>query len=87
MKATAKRLREEDRRKWTNARVAAALGIAESTVRSWNPTTNRNSAMPATAAQRQTGRNPLRMGQSISLAVAGTDPGARRTCRSVVRFL
>lgn len=35
MKATASRLREEDARKWTQKRVAAALGVAQQTVSDW----------------------------------------------------
>lgn len=43
-KEIAKRLREEDAKRWTQKRVAEVLGVAESTVRLWENTTNRRAA-------------------------------------------
>jgi transcriptional regulator with XRE-family HTH domain len=37
MKATAVKLRQEDKKKWTQAKVAAALGVSQQTVSDWFP--------------------------------------------------
>jgi DNA-directed RNA polymerase specialized sigma subunit len=59
MKAAAKRLREEDEKKWTFKRVGEALGVDESTVRKWNlwtDTTNRKS--PNSCTPKGSSRQP-----------------------------
>jgi len=62
MKAVADELRAEDKRKWTNAKVGAAFGVDESTVRRWFPdTSNRQSPNTCSPTKERTSGRDARV--------------------------
>jgi predicted transcriptional regulator len=76
MKATAAKLREEDPKKWTQAKVAAALGVAQQTVSDWFPkattdTGSGNGCKPPPRPDARTKLNPAAKQDVVAQVEAG----------------